>query len=185
MAAKIAKLRTKQKVILGNSLNIDKIWKENKFPEVDFCINSPPYWDILQRSTKDFEKDRTKNGYDIKYSDKNEDLGNINDYNNFLDKVCTIYEKIYDIMREGAYMCIIVKNIKKNSKLYTLAWDIAKRLNNKFVLKDEKIWCQDRTSLAPYGYPFAWTSNIVHHYCIILRKEREKNEAKKRYKKNN
>jgi DNA modification methylase len=153
-------------------------------PKIDFCISSPPYWNILQRSTGNFEKNRTKNGYDIKYSNESDDLGNIEDYNIFLEKVCNVYEQIYDIMKDGAYICIIVKNIKKNSKVYTLAWDIAKRLSNKFILKDEKIWCQDKTSLAPFGYPFVWTSNIVHHYCIILRKE-GKNETKKGCSKDN
>jgi len=169
--ARLAKLRAEQKVIVGNALKIRDIWKKEKLPKVNFCISSPPYWDILQRSTRDFEKKRTENGYDIKYSDSELDLGNINDYEIFLEKVCSVYEQIYDLMVDSAYICIIVKNLKKEGKIYPLAWDIAKRLSKKFVLKDEKIWCQDRTPLAPFGYPFSWTSNIVHHYCIILRKE--------------
>jgi len=182
--AKIAELRTKQKVIVGNSIEIKKMWKENNFPKVDFCISSPPYWNILQRSTGKFEEVRKKNGLDVKYSDNKQDLGNIEDYNIFLNKLCTIYEEIYNLMRDGAYIVIIAKNIKKKGNIYTLAWDIAKKLNNKFVLKDEKIWCQDKVPLSPFGYPFAWASNIVHHYCITLRKEKVKHETKK-YKKDN
>lgn len=180
--AKIAKLRTKQKVIVGNSTQIKEIWKKHKLPKVDFCISSPPYWNILQRSTGKFEEIRKKNGLDVKYSENEEDLGNIGDYDTFLNNVCDIYENIFDLMRDGSYIVIIVKNLKKKGKMYTLAWDIAKRLNNRFVLKDEKIWCQDKVALSPFGYPYAWTSNIVHHYCIVLRKEKIKHETKK-YKK--
>ena len=169
---KIAKLRTKQKIITGNSKKIKEIWKNNNFPKVDFCISSPPYWDILNRSTSNFKKTRQENGFDINYSSEKIDLGNIDEYNIFLDEVCKIYEEIYKLMKDKAYICIIVKNIKKKGRLYPLAWDIAERLSKKFVLKDEKIWCQDKISLAPYGYPFAWASNIHHHYCIILRKEK-------------
>lgn len=170
----IAKKRTKQLLILGDASEIEVIASEYNFPPIDFCISSPPYWDILNRSTASFERKRVSNGFDVKYSDKGNDLGNIEDYETFLDKACKVYEKIYDLMRNGAYICVIVKNIKKGGKLYPLAWDIARRLSNKFVLKDEKIWCQNRISLAPYGYPYAWSSNIVHHYCIILRKEVQK-----------
>ena len=174
--ARISKMRTNQKVIIGNSTNIKEIWKKNKLPNVHFCISSPPYWDILQRSTGLFEKDRSKNSLDIKYSNKGEDVGNINNYDDFLKSVCKIYNDVYHIMEPESYMVIIVKNIKKKGKMYTLAWDIAKKLSKNFELKDEKIWCQDQVGLAPFGYPYAWTSNIVHHYCIILRKNSKKSE---------
>ncbi len=177
--AKIAKLRSKQKVIVGNSLKIQDIWKRRSLPKVDFCISSPPYWNILQRSTGLFEKIRNEKSLDVKYSEHDADIGNIHNYDEFLDKVCSIYDDIYDIMEDGAYIVIIVKNIKKKGKMYTLAWDIARKLANRFELKDEKIWCQDQVSLAPFGYPFAWTSNIVHHYCLIFRKEENKDGHKR------
>jgi len=138
---------------------------------IDFCISSPPYWDILNRSTRDFEKKREKRQLDVNYSDTELDLGNIDDYDLFLDKLATIYFNIYEVLRNNAYVVIIIKNVKKGGLLYPLAWDLAKRLSEKYVMKDEKIWIQDKVGLAPYGYPFSWTSNIIHHYCLIFRKE--------------
>lgn len=140
-------------------------------PEIDFCITSPPYWDVLHRSTGSFKKIREKNNHDIRYSnDCKNDIGNIHDYEKFLETLTNIYRNIYKIMNVGAYNVIIVKNIKKAGKLYPLAWDIAYKLREFFELKDEKIWIQDKVGLAPYGYPYAWTSNILHHYCLIFRK---------------
>ncbi len=61
----------------------------------------------------------------------------------------------------------------KKSKFYPLAWDLAKRMSDKYILKDEKIWIQDKIGLAPYGYPYDWVNNILHHYCIIFKKPNE------------
>jgi DNA modification methylase len=140
-------------------------------PEIDFCISSPPYWDVLNRSTKDFKTTRSKKGLDSTYSDKEDDLGNIENYEEFVSRLCKIYENIYQKLANGAYVVIILKNVKKEGVLYPLAWDVAKKLSELYVLKDEKIWIQDKIGLAPYGYPYSWVSNILHHYCLILQKK--------------
>jgi len=140
-------------------------------PLINYSISSPPYWDVLNRSTDGFKKEREDKGLDVSYSDELEDLGNIDNYELFLQEVCSVYLKMYDILADGAYITIIVKNIKKGGKMYPLAWDMARILGKKYVLKDEKIWIQDKIGLSPYGYPNSWASNILHHYCIILRKE--------------
>lgn len=167
----ITRLRTKQKVFHGSCENLKEILKKNSIEQVDFSISSPPYWNILQRSTGDFEKKRSKRNLDIKYSDKEIDLGNIDSYQEFIDRTADVYFQIYDALKPGGYLVVIVKNVKKGGVNYPLAWDLAKKLTEKYTLKDEKIWCQDQVALAPFGYPFAWTSNIVHHYCLIFRKE--------------
>lgn len=140
------------------------------FPQIDFSISSPPYWDILNRSTGDFKKVRDKKQLDTKYSEHNLDLGNIDDYDEFIKSCAEVYVKMYNILRKGAHIVIIIKNVKKDGKFYPLAWDLAKELSTLYDLKDEKIWIQDKIGLAPYGYPFSWTSNILHHYCLILKK---------------
>lgn len=147
--------------------NIDKL----KLPKFKYSISSPPYWDVLNRSTDGFKKTREEKGLDVKYSNELNDLGNIEDYDIFLKEVCTVYEKLYDYLENGAYITIIVKNVKKGGRMYPLAWDMARILSKKYVLKDEKIWIQDKIGLSPYGYPNSWASNILHHYCLILRKE--------------
>lgn len=140
-------------------------------PKIKYSISSPPYWDVLNRSTDGFKKERQEKGLDVNYSDADCDLGNIEDYEAFLEEACSVYLKMYDLLEDGAYITIIVKNIKKGGRMYPLAWDMARILGRKYVLKDEKIWIQDKIGLSPYGYPNSWASNILHHYCLILRKE--------------
>jgi DNA modification methylase len=144
--------------------------KNIKIPKIDFCISSPPYWDVLNRSTGNFQNKREGKGLDVKYSSKVEDLGNIEDYDEFIKRLSKVYEDIFPLMKKGGYVVIIIKNVKKEGVLYPLAWDLAKSLSKTYTLKDEKIWIQDKIGLAPYGYPFAWTSNILHHYCLVLQK---------------
>lgn len=158
----------KDNIINGDSKNIKNYFKNIKF---NFCISSPPYWDILNRSTDGFKNTREKKGLDVRYSDKNHDLGNIDDYEKFINELSQIYFDIYDLLDNESYIVIIIKNIKKGGKMYPLAWDLAKKLSEKYVLKDEKIWIQDKIGLSPYGYPHGWSSNILHHYCLILKKE--------------
>lgn len=157
-----------ENIVNGDSSEISNYFRPNMF---DFSISSPPYWDVLNRSTKDFKKDRDARGLDSSYSDDRRDVGNIDDYENFLDKVSSIYLDIYDLLKPNAYIVVIVKNVKKEGKFYPLAWDLGKRLSEKYELKDERIWIQDKVALAPYGYPYSWTANILHHYCLIFRKE--------------
>lgn len=157
----------KKNIYNENAKNIKKL----KLPKMAFSISSPPYWDVLNRSTKDFKTKRTKNGLDVNYSTNKEDLGNIDNYELFLEKLAEIYFDVFDLLKDGGYLTVIVKNIKKEGKMYPLAWDIARILSKKYVLKDEKLWIQDKVGLAPYGYPAAWASNILHHYCLIFQKK--------------
>ena len=153
----------------GNAKRLEELDINN----IDYCITSPPYWDMLLEKGHETQKERKKNQLDTHYSNDTEDLGNIRDYEAFLDELTNIYSKVFNVLKPGGYLTVIVKNVKKKGKIYPLAWDISRKLNNFFELKDEKIWCQDNTSLAPYGYRYAWVSNTVHHYCLNFRKELE------------
>jgi hypothetical protein len=67
-------------------------------------------------------------------------------------------------------MTVIAKNLKKGGTMYPLAWDLAKMVGKYLDLKDERIWCQDNTTLFPFGLGKAWVSNNCMHYCLNFRK---------------
>ncbi len=140
-------------------------------PPIDYVITSPPYWDMLRMHGAETQKKRKAAGLDLFYSDDPRDLGNMSDYEQFLDSLCRIYESLHPLLKNKAYLTIIVKNVKKGGKIYPLAWDLAKRLGKTYTLKDERIWAQDNQRLAPYGLGSAWVSNTFHHYCLQFRKE--------------
>lgn len=141
-------------------------------PPVDYCLTSPPYWDMLRQPGYETQKRReATEGYDVHYSDDARDLGNVEDYEQFLRLLVEVYAQVAEVMRPRAYLTVIVKNVKKGGTLYPLAWDLGREVGRLLKLKDEKIWCQDNQKLAPYGMNNAWVSNTMHHYCLNFRKE--------------
>ena len=140
--------------------------------KIDYVLTSPPYWDMLRmRGAETQSRRRTTAGYDVYYSDDPRDLGNVADYDHFLQRLCAIYVGLRPMLKPRAYLTIIVKNIKKGGRIYPLAWDLARELSNTYALKDERLWCLDNQPLAPYGFGSAWVSNTLHHYCLQFRNE--------------
>ena len=141
-------------------------------PTIDYVLTSPPYWDMLHaRGAETQKKRRSSNELDVFYSDDPKDVGNLHDYEEFLGTLVGIYAGLRPLLKEKAYLTIIVKNVKKGGVIYPLAWDIGRELGKTFTLKDEKIWLQDNQRLAPYGMNSAWVSNTFHHYCLQFRNE--------------
>lgn len=158
--------------ILGNAADIALHVQTHAIPPIDYVITSPPYWDMLHaRGAKTQSKRRLSEELDVYYSDDEQDLGNISDYQEFLSSLCQIYVLLKPHLKTKAYLTIIVKNVKKGGVMYPLAWDIAHTLSGVYTLKDERIWCQDDIRLAPYGLGNAWVSNTFHHYCLQFRNE--------------
>ncbi|HKZ55961.1 MAG TPA: DNA methyltransferase [Anaerolineales bacterium] len=149
-----------------------------KLPPIQYVFTSPPYWNMLHaRGAQTQLRRRTQPGLDVVYSHHPDDLGNIADYDEFLERLAGIYAGLRPVLAPGAYLTIIVKNVKKGGRIYPLAWDLASRLGQVFALKDERVWVQDNIRLAPYGIGNAWVSNTFHHYCLQFRYEPPKTEG--------
>ncbi|KAA6340374.1 hypothetical protein EZS27_011749 [termite gut metagenome] len=136
------------------------------FPEINYLITSPPYWDMLNMKGAENQAKRIEKGLQTNYSSKNDDLGNIDDYNEFLNELVGIYMNVVAIMEPGSFLTIIVKNIKKKGINYPFAWDLSEKLQEHLILLPENFWCQDDISIAPYGYGNTWVSNTFHQYCL-------------------
>lgn len=147
-----------------NSKNISKIVEENS---IDLCITSPPYWDILnRRRTAD-----SKNN--VNYSDKNEDIGNITDYEEFLQALKQISNEVYKVLKPKGYFIMNVMDLRKKSNFYPLhidASNLAKQIG--FSFEDIIIWDRqpEYNNMRPLGYPYKFIVNKVHEYLLILRK---------------
>lgn len=143
---------------------IPKILKEKS---VDLVITSPPYWNILtERRSADKKQIR-------KYSDSEEDLGNIHDYNSFLCKLKNAFAGIYGVLKTRKYCIVIVMDIRKKSKLYPLHIDMINLMKEiGFELDDIIIWDRQKeyNNMRPLGYPSVFRVNKVHEYILIFRK---------------
>lgn len=160
----------------GSSGDLHKLIKGTNLRNVqfDYTITSPPYWNQLERNSLR-QKSRAEKGLSTKYSDDKNDLGNVNDYYEFIEKQAKIFDNVYDLTKPNGYLTIITNNVYYKGRLYPLAFDTAVSLSRRngksWVLKDEKIWLQDDKSLIALGVNNAWVANRHHQYCLIFRKE--------------
>jgi DNA modification methylase len=147
-----------------------RLIKADDFPPIGYLLTSPPYWDMLNMKGAENQAKRLKLGLQTNYSDSEKDLGNISDYREFVAHLTEIYLNLIDLLKPGAYVTIVVKNIKKKGQNYPFAWDLAHALQEKLILLPETFWCQDDISIAPYGYGNTWVSNTFHQYCLNFQK---------------
>lgn len=134
---------------------------------VDLVITSPPYWNILtERRSADRKAIR-------KYSDSKEDLGNVHDYEEFIEKLGRAFAEIYKVLKVGKYCIVIVMDIRKKSKFYPFHIDLIEKLNKVgYLLDDIIIWDRQKeyNNMRPLGYPSVFRVNKVHEYILIFKK---------------
>ncbi len=137
---------------------------------VDLCITSPPYWDILnQRRTADHKQVRH-------YGNLEGDLGTIADYEEFLKQLVAAFDKVYQVLKPGAYCCVVVMDIRKKNRFYPFHSDLATRLQEVgFLYDDLIIWNRqaEYNNLRPLGYPSVFRINKVHEYIVLMQKPRK------------
>jgi len=166
----ISSLKSESIIIQADSRHLKDIFQENSLSKMDFCFTSPPYWDQLTRNSER-QKIRLKNGMKTVYGTNEKDLGLIEDYNDFVHQLEIVFDNVYDVMVDGAYLVVVTNNIYSRGRLWPLAFDTFNLLSKKWTPKDEKIWCQDNKTLFPFGMFHSYIGNRAHHYCLIFRKE--------------
>ncbi|MEO1997057.1 MAG: DNA methyltransferase [Planctomycetaceae bacterium] len=136
---------------------------------VDLCITSPPYWNILnQRRTADLKRTRH-------YGNLPGDIGTIEDYASFLDALTQILATVFDTLKAGAYCCVVVMDLRKKNRFFSLHSDLATRLTQVGYLFDDLIiWNRqsEYNNLRPLGYPSVFRVNKVHEYVLLMQKPR-------------
>lgn len=143
---------------------------KDDFPEIDYIFTSPPYWDMLNMVGAENQAKRIKKGLPTNYSNSEEDLGNISDYQAFIYELVSVYKNLIQLLKPGGYFTIVVKNIKKKGKNYPFAYDLSHLLQDDLILLPEVFWLQDDINLAPYGYGNTFVSNTFHQYCLHFQK---------------
>ena len=149
-------------IINGDSFDVLKTLPSDFF---DICITSPPYWDILNMKRSADQKNA------INYSDKDNDIGNIPDYEQFIIELSDIFSLVYKVLKKDAYCIVNVMDIRKKNMFYPLHCDLAGALKKiGFIFDDLIIWDrqQDYNNMRPLGYPYRFRINKVHEYLLIF-----------------
>jgi DNA modification methylase len=162
-----------QEIHVGDARELVKGLPENS---VDFVVTSPPYWNILHKEDHKVKQERLDNNLDTKYSEDPRDLGNIHNYNTFLDDLAQILGSCGRALKPKKYMAVIVSDFRDKSKYVMFHADLAHALEPyELELRGIKILYQRHKRVFPYGYPFAYVPNIHHQFILILQNaKREK-----------
>ncbi len=134
---------------------------------VDFCLTSPPYWDVLNQKRSADKKDIAN------YGGEKSDLGEIVDYQAFLEELGVVFTQLNRVLKHSKYCAVVVMDLRKGSSFYPLHMDLVFYLRRAgFKLEDIIIW--DRKSeynnLRPLGYPYVFRVNKVHEYIMLFSK---------------
>jgi DNA modification methylase len=134
---------------------------------VDFVCTSPPYWNILnQKRTADYKPIRT-------YGDDAFDLGNVDDYEEFLNCLQVVFRQVYEVLRHGKYCIVNVMDLRKKAHFYPFHMDIVSHMQRVgFLFDDIIIWDRraEYNNLRSLGYPSVFRLNKVHEYLLIFQK---------------
>lgn len=122
----------------------------------EFIFFHPPYWDIIKYSGFQYGNEPLKN-----------DLSNIKDYKEFIRVLNYCIEKQYSSLKVGGRMAILMADIKKHYKLYSMLLDMKKigTIEQIVIKKQNNIMSENKKY---FNENFI---RITHEYVLILRKD--------------
>ncbi len=134
---------------------------------VDFCLTSPPYWDILlQDRTADYKERRD-------YGDTVGDIGKISDYQHFINALADIMKQVFVALRPHKYCLMVVMDIRKKARFFPFHSDVAQMMEQiGFIYDDLIIWDRrhEYNNMRPLGYPHKFRVNKAHEFILIFQK---------------
>jgi len=117
---------------------------EYGFPSIDLCLTSPPY--------------TTRTDDDNPFTDYTEKGQG---YAAYLREFGNIFVQVAHLMKPSARVVIEIANLKDESGVTPLAWDVAAEVSKILHFEGETIICWDR-----YGYGYD------HSYCLEFSKSK-------------
>lgn len=139
---------------------------------VHLIVTSPPYWSILnKKSDHKVRQAREAHGLVTNYGDDDRDLGNIADYEVFIEDLADTLAAAGVALKPKRYMAVIVGDFRHGSRYYMFHADIARAMEQRgYVLQALNVLYQRHKRVFPYGYPSAYVPNVHHQNIVILRK---------------
>ena len=136
--------------------------------EIDYCVTSPPYHNILRNKGEGVRHDgsQTRQGVEY-YSEYPDDLGNQESYQNYLNLLRDIFVEVYKKLRNNKYCTIIISDFTVDKRETNAHGDVINIISDiGFVFMGATILVQDSKVLYPFGYPYQFRINHVHQYLL-------------------
>jgi DNA modification methylase len=134
---------------------------------VDIAVTSPPYWNILRRRRS------MLGGAPRPYSDLPEDLGNADDYGEFLRRLAGILQAVIRVLKPGAFFVVVASDVRVGACLVPFHADLIGMMTGLGArLADLIIWDRrhEYNNLRPIGYPRRFIACRTHEYVLAFQK---------------
>lgn len=163
----------------------------DQIESVDYLVTSPPYHNILRNSSKGTRNNTGKlyrmsarDGVQF-YTEHENDLGNFEDYTDFISAFKGVMSKAFTKLHNGKYCTIIISDFTVNKIEICVQADIVRLMQEiGFLFSGTTVLLQTVKPLFPFGYPYAYKIN--HHHQNIINFMKPKTEKSKiTTKKNN
>ena len=130
----------------------------------EFIFWHPPYWDIIKYSDVMYKASDVQNRYG--YDPRKLDLSRISDWEQFVEAMNFAMMKQFSSLEKGGRMAVLMGDIKKRGKLYSMLAEIIKpgTLEN-IIIKAQHNCFSDNTQYSGSFIP------ILHEYVMIVRKD--------------
>lgn len=125
----------------------------------------PPYWDIVTYSDNMYSAESVLKRYG--YNPNEYDLSRCREYEDFLDKLNYCCMKQFTSLEKGGYMYILMGEIKKKRKLYSMLLDIVKPGTIENIVIKMQHNCRSSNTV----YSNNNFIELAHEYVLILRKD--------------
>lgn len=155
----------------------DSFYKIDALGEVDYIVTSPPYFNILRNDSKGTRNNSGKHyrmsareGVEF-YSDSKYDIGNYEEYEEFLFALKRIMQKCFAHLKNKKYATVIMSDFTVNKKERGVQGDIISMMVDiGFEFCGTTVLLQPVKPLYPFGYPYAYKINHHHQNLMTFRK---------------
>ncbi|MBA2374994.1 MAG: DNA methylase, partial [Rubrobacter sp.] len=140
---------------------------------VDLIVTSPPYWGILnKRPDHKVKQGRVSQKLAVNYGDDPRDLGNIKEYDKFVEELGETLTTCSNALKSRRYLVLIVGDFRHGRRYHLFHADIVRVMEQRgYSLQASNVLYQRHKRVFPYGYPAAYVANVHHQNIVILRKD--------------
>jgi len=160
-----------QEVICGDCLEVmPRLFQEGRL--FDAIITDPPYSPALRKTMCDGKYGWSNRESPFEsFSSSPRDFRNSATFEEFYDRMEQVGHWFFRLLRPGKYAAVMIRDSYQDGEYIPTSFYVAERFRKAgFQFKGVKIWYQTGAPVRPYGYPYAYVPNIVHHNILIFRK---------------
>ncbi|MEK6647313.1 MAG: DNA adenine methylase, partial [Candidatus Firestonebacteria bacterium] len=108
---------SEQTAIVGDSLKIDKLLKENT--KIDFILTDPPYGEMLSKKRTGQKKKKIGIAMATPFTNQETDLGNM-DRESFLESLKKVIAKSVEYLKPKGYIAVFVKDLQPQGNQHNM-----------------------------------------------------------------